>query len=64
MKLPRELERLRLVSINEFYARISSRKDTQSFEGDAAASGSGVIPAAWADAGFESPGEVACIAGE
>jgi hypothetical protein len=64
MKLPRELETFRFVSVNESYARISSGEGTQSFQAYAAASGSGVIPATRADAGLEGPGEVACIAGQ
>jgi len=64
MKPPRKLETFHFVSVDEFYARISSREGTQSFQASAAASGSSVIPATWADAGLESPGEVACIAGQ
>jgi len=63
MNLPRTLETLHFVSVNDFDARISSRKCTQSFQARAAASGSRVIPALWSDSGLESPGEVARIAG-
>ena len=59
-----QLETFRFVSVDQSYTRISSREGTQSFQADAAASGSGVIPATGSDAGLESPREVACIAGQ
>jgi hypothetical protein len=64
MKPPCRLETFHFVSVNDSYARIGSREGTQSFQAYAAASGSGVIPATWADSGLESPAEVTRIAGQ
>jgi hypothetical protein len=64
MKPPLKLETFRFMSVNESYAGVSAREGTQPFQAYPAASGSSIIPATWADASLESPGKVACIAGQ
>jgi hypothetical protein len=61
---PPKLKMSCVVTVNESYARICPRKCTQPFQAHAATGGSGVIPAMWADAVLEGPGEVARIAGQ